>query len=553
MSLLQEITIEPQDRRLLKAFAGTGLVIMAIGGLFALLMVLERTPAIPISSPTLYYRSLTGHGIFMFFFWLCFVQTAFLIAAGTVLIKRRLWSYPLAWVGFGVMVAAAIISAIGILLGADITYSATVPLAEQYSAAWLVYLGFIVLSVGLLIVVADFIATIFAAVQHPFSFNSWVVFLRDIPISTFAAVAGLFIVIPGLIATLKTFIPAFLWSVGLGSIDPMSYRMSWHIAFHIYHYVPALTLVGVAYILVELTADATSVYAKQVAKALFLLYPFFVPPTFLYHLLVDPTISQTIKFIGTALSLLVGVPTVLHMFIILGMLEARMRRAGYGVFGWVRHLPWSNPAFGSMIMGMVTLLVGGLFSYIIIQEQLAPMLHNTFVVPAYVHAMAAGGANIIYMGFLFYGIPILMGRQLWGLGLARIQPYLMAGALLIMSVAGVAAGLAGVPRRFPSISGGDTPASWAPLMNLSLGVGGMLATAALILFILIMGMTAIAGKRVATSVEAIKGMEPPHLPLKVEYDRTPVALIPSTLFLVGVIFLTLVAFGLFRGMPIQTH
>jgi hypothetical protein len=90
-------------------------------------------------------------------------------------------------------------------------------------------------------------------------------------------------------------------------------------------------------------------------------------------------------------------------------------------------------------------------------------------------------------------------------------------------------------------------------MNLSLGVGGMLATAALIIFVLIVAMTAIAGTRVATTAEAIKGMEAPELPLKVEYNRTPVALIPSTLFLVGVIILTLVAFGIFRGMPIQTH
>jgi cytochrome c oxidase subunit 1 len=553
MSLLKEITIEPQDRSLLKAFAGSGIVIMAIGGLFALLMLLDRTPAIPISSSTLYYRSLTGHGIFMFFFWLCFIQTAFLIAAGTVLIRRRLWSYPMAWFGFGVMVAASALTGVGVLTGADITYSGAVPLAGQYPTAWLIYLGFVVLSIGILIVVADFVLTIVSAVERPLSFSSWAAFLRDIPISTFAAVAGLFIAVPGLIATLKVFIPAFLWSLGAGSIDAGSYRMNWHIAFHIYHYVPALTLVGVSYILVELIADAKSVYAKQVAKALFLLYPFFVPPTFLYHLLVDPTIPQNVKFIGTALSLLVGVPTVLHMFIIVGMLEARMRKAGYGLFGWIRHLPWTNPVFSSMFMGMITLLVGGLFSYVIIQEQVAPMLHNTFVIPAYVHAMAAGGANIIYMGLLYYAVTILMKKQLWAMGLARIQPYLMGAALLVMSIAGVAAGLAGVPRRFPSISGAETPASWAPLMNISLGIGGILATAALGIFVLIMAGTAIAGKRAADATEAIKGMEAPLLPVKVEYNRTPVALIPSTLFLVGVVVLTLIAFSMFRGMPIQTH
>ncbi|MEE8389538.1 MAG: cbb3-type cytochrome c oxidase subunit I, partial [Anaerolineae bacterium] len=269
-------------------------------------------------------------------------------------------------------------------------------------------------------------------------------------------------------------------------------------------------------------------------------------------LLVDPTIPQNVKFIGTILSLLVGVPTILHMFIILGMLEARMRRAGYGFFSWLRYLPWGNPAFASMAMGMVTLFVGGLFAYILIQEQLAPMLHNTFVVPAYIHSIAAGGANLIYMGALYYAVPVLMKRQLWSLSLARIQPYLMAGALVSMSVAGVVAGLAGVPRRYALIPQ-NAPTAWTLPINLSLGIGGMLAIVAGILFVLIITMTIIAGRKVATVEEAIKGMEPLTAPLKVEYERTPVALIPPILFVIGIVVLTVLAFGFLRAIPIQTR
>jgi cytochrome c oxidase subunit 1 len=550
--LLDEIRIEPRDKRLLGALSGTGIAVLAIAGALALLVVLVRTPGIPLSSPTLYYRALTGHATLMFIYWLGFIQTLFLLIAGSVLIGRPLWSHKLAWVGFGVMVAAAASNVLGVLSGADILYTAAAPLAKNYSGAWLIYLGFLLFSVGMSLMVIDFILTIFSAVEHKGEFASWAAFLRDIPIASFAAIAGLLIAIPGLILSFKVFIPAFLWSVGVSSIDVMSYRMGWHIIFHIYHYMPALALVGVAYVLVELTCDARSVYAKQIAKALFLLYPFFVPPTFLYHLLVDPNIPQGVKFTGTTLSLLIGTPTVLHMFIILGMLEARMRSAGHSLFGWFRHLPWGNPAFGSLVMGMVTLLTGGLLSYVLIQEQLSPMLHNTFAVPAYIHPMAAGGANIIYMGAVYYGVTLLTGRQLWGLRLAKLQPYLMAVALLIMAIGGSIAGYAGVPRRVPIISyGGDAPAAWSVLMNITLGVGGLLAIAAGVIFVLVIGMTAFAGRKVPTLSQAIRGLEPPLLPVKEEYQRTPVALLPGAIFIAGIVIFTLFAFNMLNTMPIQ--
>lgn len=550
MALWQNIQINPQDKRLLTAFIIAGLVVTGVGGIFALLMLLVRTPVLSVLSANLYYQALTGHGLFMFILWFSFMQTALLIVAGTLLIKQKLWSYPLAWVGFGFMVLAAVLALAGVLWGANITYHGAIPLAEQYSAAWLIYLSYIVLSLGMLIVVVDFLLTILGGVERKLSLNSWAAFFQKIPIASFAAISGLFIAIPGLIAALKTFIPAFLWTLGLSDIDPEIYRMNWHVAFHIYHYIPVLALVGVAYVLVETTAGARSVYAKQVAKALFLLYPFFVPPTFLYHLLADPNIPQNVKFAGTTMSLLVGTPTLLHMFIILGMLEVGMRRAGYGLFNWLKYLPWRNPAFSSMMMGMVTLFVGGLSSYLLLQEQLASMLHSTFAVPAYIHAMAAGGANMMYMGALYYGVPVVLGRQLWGLKLARIQPYLMGGALLWMSIFGMGAGLAGVPRRFASL-GENVPASWSTWMNLSLGVGGVLALAAVMIFLLIMTMTALVGQKASSAEQAVKWLTSSPLPLKRAYNYTPVALIPPAAFILGIILLTILAFNFLWSIPIH--
>jgi cytochrome c oxidase subunit 1 len=443
------------------------------------------------------------------------------------------------------MVLAALLALVGVLLGADITYSASVPLAKQYSASGFIYLSFSVLAVGMLVVAIDFVMTIIQAVPHKMDLSSWALFFRAIPISTFAAIAGMFIAIPGLIAALNTFIPAFLWTLNMIQLDPITYLMNWDVAFHLYHYIPALTLVGAAYLLVEATSDAHSIYPKQLAKAFFLLYPFFVAPTFLYHLLVNPNIPENIKFIGTILSLLVGTPTLLHMFIIVGMLEARLRESYNRFWGWILYLPWRNPAFSSMFMGMVTLFVGGLLAYLLLQEQLAPYLHNTFAVPAYIHSIAAGGANLMYMGALYYGVPLLTQRRLVWMGAARIQPYLMGAALLIMTIFGAGAGLAGVPRRFAQL-GEDAPASWSAWLNLSLGIGGTLSLIAVVLFLAIVLMTALKGVRAGSFQEVVSGMGPLQIARQFEVRRTIVALIPVALFIVGISLLTILTFAFIK-------
>jgi len=550
MAMLQATALDPRDRRLLSAFALVGFTILSLGGVFALLMKLVRTPALSVLPAQTYYQSLTGHGVLMFIFWLGFIQTAFLIVAGTVLVRRPLWSYKMGWAGLGIMTLAASLALVAVLRGTSVTYNVPVPLSQQFQGTSLVLLSYILLAIGMGVVVVDFILTMLAAVENKRSLNCWAAFFRDLPIATFAAIAGLFIAVPGLLAALNTFGGALMWALGNASIDAAAYRTNWHIVFHIYHYIPALTLVGVAYVLVEATADAHSIYAKQLAKALFLLYPIFVPPTFIYHLLVDPSLPQYVKTVGTVLSLLVGVPTLLHTFIILGMLESRMRQAGYGRASWLRHLPWGNPAFSSLTVGFLTLFLGGTMAYLLLQAPLAAMLHNTFFVPAYIHPIAGGGANIIYMGAIYLSLPVLLGRRLWGLRLARVQPYLMGLGLTIMALFGAAAGLAGVPRRYALIAE-DAPERWSTLLNISLGIGALLAIAAGVLFVLIIVMTAFAGERVTSADDALADLAPPLLPRLPGPMPTPIALIPSLAFLVVVVSSTYWAFQHLAGLPLQ--
>ncbi len=144
------------------------------------------------------------------------------------------------------------------------------------------------------------------------------------------------------------------------------------------------------------------------------------------------------------------------------------------------------------------------------------------------------------------------GRQLWGLAIARWQPYLMAGALILMSIFGFLAGLAGLPSLTSSITyAGDAPTIWAPLMNLSLGVGGILAVVAGGLFILVIMMTVLKGKKASTVQDLFRGMTPVAVPIKVERRTTPAALVTIAVFIVVILVLTVFGFMVLNLVPMR--
>jgi len=562
MSLVQEIgRTHPDDQKLMAGYAIAAL--LSLIGTFALaaILVVIKTPAFGLKggdlhSAALYYRILTGHAILGFVYWFAFIQAALLIAGATALRGGgRLWSLKLGWLAFAFTAAGLVINMIGVFSGADVLYTAFPPLAKSFPATPLIYLGYLFVAAGAFLISLDFLATVSTWVERKGSLRAWKRMLNDIHVSTFAAICAVPLIFSIVLTAAFLYVPAFLWSMGWISKDAgefaLNFRLTYHVLFHIIHYIPAMAMIAAAYVLVELTTGAHSVYRKTVAKGLFLMYPAVVPPTFVYHLMADPSITQGVKIIGSALSLLVWIPSLLHMFIITGMMEARMRSAGHGLFGWIRHLPWKNPAFGSLIMGMITFGVAGGLTAVLLQEQTASLLHGTFAVPAYIHPMVVGAASLIYMGIMYYGVSIYMKRDLWGSTMARIQPYLLSVALLIFAWAGTLAGYAGVPRRTADISfGGVAPASWEPLMNVAMGVGGTLTLIAGIFFFVVAGMTMVAGRKLPASELGDDLATLAVTPTR-EFVYTPTALIPGIIFVVIVLMFTAGAFAIMAHWPIQ--
>jgi len=557
-SLVQLIEeTHPDDQKLMAAFGIAGLLSLAGSFALAAVLVAIKTPALGLAGGQLYYRMLTGHSILGFVYWFAFIQAALLIAGATALRDGgRLWSLRLGWLAFAVMALGLVVNMVGVFSGADVLYTAFPPLAESFPATPLIYLGYLLVAAGAFLITFDFLATVFTWVDRKRSLQAWKRMLDEMHISTFAAVCAVPLIFSIVLTAFFLYIPALRWSMGWISTDArefaLNFRLTYHVMFHIIHYIPAMAMIAVAYVLVELTTGAGSIYRKTVAKGLFLMYPAVVPPTFLYHLMADPSITQGIKIIGSALSLLVWIPSLLHMFIVTGMMEAGMRSAGYGLFGWIRHLPWRNPAFASLIMGMTTFGIAGSLTAVLLQEQTAALLHGTFAVPAYIHPMVVGAASLIYMGIIYYAVSICMKRELWGPGLARIQPYLLSVALLVFAWAGTLAGYAGVPRRTADISfGGVAPESWQALMNVAMGVGGTLTLVAGVLFFVVIGMTMLAGKKLRVASELGSDLAMLRVTRTREIVYTPTALIPGIIFVLVVLMFTAGAFGIMGNWPIQ--
>ncbi|MEE8414311.1 MAG: cbb3-type cytochrome c oxidase subunit I, partial [Dehalococcoidales bacterium] len=556
MSLLQELKkTHPSDRNLMAAYGIAGLISLVGAFTLAAILVVIRTPAFGVMNGELYYRMLTGHTILGFIYWFAFIQGALMIAGATALRSgRRLWSLKLGWFAFAFTSTGLVINMIGVFTGAAVLYTAFPPLAETFPTTPFIYLGYLFAAAGAFLIAFNFFGTVFTWVEKKGSIESWKKMLSEIHISTFSAICSIPLLASIALVAFFLYIPALSVSMGwvaADSVYPMNFRLTYHVMFHIIHYIPAMAMIAAAYVLVELTTGATSVYSKTVAKALFLMYPAVVPPTFLYHLMADPSIPESTKIIGSALSLLVWIPSLLHMFIITGMMEAKMRSAGHSLFGWIKHLPWKNPAFASLFSGMITFGIAGSLTSVLLQEQTASLLHGTFAVPAYIHPMVVGAASLIYMGIIYYGVSIFMRRQIWGLAIARIQPYLLTVALIIFAWAGTLAGYAGVPRRTAEISyGGLSPQSWEVLMNVTLGVGGSLTLIAGVLFFVVIGMTMFAGKKLVTA-DVADELSVLEVKVKREFKYTPTALIPGFIFVIIVLTFTAAALGMIGNWPIM--
>ena len=214
---------------------------------------------------------------------------------------------------------------------------------------------------------------------------------------------------------------------------------------------------------------------------LFLLYSL---PVGLPHLFMDPEHSTGFKFLQMVLTAFVSVQTLLTVFTISASMEIAGRlRGGTGLFGWIKALPWGNPMTLATGLAFFMLFFGGGDGLVNMSYGMNAMIHNTSWVTAHFHLIFGGTVVIMYFAIAYAIWPSLTGRSFASLSRVRLQLWLWAGGMMVMTLPWHYLGLRGQWRRVAAFDYSDPIiASWGPWVIVSLA-GGVILLASAVLFV----------------------------------------------------------------------
>jgi cytochrome c oxidase subunit 1 len=476
--------IHSQAEALVKTNAVVAVVALLVGAVAALLLVLTRWQAVHLLPAEWYYRILGVHGMNMLIFFIIFFEMAVLWFCGTVLLNSRPAAPRLGWASFGLMLVGALIVEWMQWSGkADVLFTSYPPL----KAHPLFYLGVILFAVGALTVVGLFFASLVIAKREK-------TYEGSLPLVVYGAVTAAIIAVITLLHGAIIYIPTFLWSVGLiPSVDPQFYRLIWWGLGHSSQQINVAAMVAVWYMLGALTVGSV-VLNEKVSRSAFVLYVLFISMASAHHLLVDPGFGPAWKIVNTSYFMYMAVlASMIHGFTVPAGMELGMRLRGFtdGLFGWLRRAPWGDPGFSAMVFSIVVFgFVGGITGVTIGTEQINIIVHNTLRVPGHFHATVVSGTAMAFMGATYYLLPLIFRKKVAFWSLAKIQPYLFAIGMLLLSIGMTFAGSFGVPRRHWDISFTQAAfdVQFNPAVDLVLavmGIGGLLAVTGAFAFIAI--------------------------------------------------------------------
>jgi cytochrome c oxidase subunit I len=480
---------------LIKANAVAATVALLIGGVAAILVLLTRWQAVHLLDAAMFYRVLTIHGMNMLIFFILFFEMAVLYFAGPVLLNSRLPAPKLGWTAFVLMVVGTLLVEWTMFTGqADVLFTSYVPLRAHPAF----YGGVILFAVGALVVVSLFFASMVVAKREK-------TYEGSVPLVTFGAMTAAIIAVITLLHGAAIYIPTFFWSLGIGDVDPQVYRMVWWGLGHSSQQINVAAMVAIWYLLGAFTVGAV-VLNEKISRTAFVLYVLFISMAAAHHLLVDPGLGPAWKVVNTSYFMYMAVlASMLHGFTVPAGVEVGQRLRGYtkGVFEWLRKAPWGDPGFSSLAFSVVVFgFVGGITGVTFGTEQINIIAHNTLRIPGHFHATVVSGTAMAFMGVTYYVIPLIFRKKVAFWPLAKIQPYLFAGGMLVFSMAMTFAGTFAVPRRHWDITfqGAPFDLQFSPAVDLLIGimaVGGLVAALGGGIYILVTVWSVFFGEKLA--------------------------------------------------------
>jgi len=525
---------------LIKINAVTAVVFLAVGGFFGILVALTRWPAVHLLPAEMFYLVLTAHGAAVLLFWIIFFEIAILYFASAVILNCRLAAPKVAWVGYLLMLGGSLLATVAVLQGeSSVMFTSYVPM----QAAPHFYLGLILFAVGALLGCFVFFGTLVIAKDEG-------TYEGSIPLVTFGALTAAIIAIFTIASGAIILVPTWLWSLGLISdIDSVTYKLVWWGMGHSSQQINVSAQVSVWYVIAALVLGAKPI-SEKVSRTAFLLYILFLQLACAHHMLVEPGISSEWKVFNTSYAFYLAVlGSMIHGMSVPGAVEAAQRRRGFdkGIFGWLRHAPWDNPAFSGMALSVVLFgFLGGISGVVLGTEQINLLMHNTLYVPGHFHGTVVAGTTLAFMALTYLVVPLIFRRELIWKKMAQWQPFVFAIGVAGISLFMMGAGTLGVSRRHWDITFSeavlsfDYPGTAFLMMGLN-GIFGVVAGVGGLMFILVVVGSILFGKpRTAAEVKAdpvVAGGEAAST-----YGSAGTLKLPGTMTLVGIFFLAFVLY-----------
>lgn len=487
---------------LAKVFGLTAVVALLIGGVGAFFVAMTRWEAVGLLGAEDFYKVLSVHAWHLLIFWMVFMEVAILYVGGPMVLGRKMPAPSLAKVGWGLMVASAAVITWAIWVTDPPAHQQ--PLLTSYAPLAshpAFYGGVVAFILGTVIAALPFFASLW---QEKSEFPD-----RTLPLVTFGAFATSIIALEALVGGLITYVPTFLWSVGVvEAIDAGWYRQAYWTIGHGTQQINLLAMITVWYFMTHVVGGA-QVVSEKVSRTAFILYVFFINMGAAHHLLADPAVSGGWRIWNASYAMYGAVgASMIHAFAIPAGLEAGLRKKGIGGdgwFGWLRSAPWHDPGFSSIVFSIALFgFLGGISGVLVGQMQLNVMRHNTFAIPGHFHATVAVGTTLAFMGLIYFMLRANFFRDWVGKTMARLQPYLYSGAMGLAVMAMMVLGIMySVPRRHPegvALPGIELSLDAAEPMFAVFGVTALGAILAGAIFVAVALATLLFGKRSEPSV-----------------------------------------------------
>ena len=391
-----------------------------------------------ISDPEWYYRSVTAHGTVMGYVFPTLVAMGFGYAITESALEQRLVGVRWAWAGFWLIVVGAVTAMVPVALGrASVLYTFYPPLIGNA----FYYIGVVLVVVGSWVWVALMSVNLQVWKRaHPGD---------PVPLAMFANVAGSYLwawtAVGAALELLLQIIPVALgWKT---TIDAGLARVlfSWTLHAIVYFWlIPAY----ISFYVIVPRAIGGRLYSDTMARISFILFLIVSMPIGIHHTYADPQVGAGFKFIHSAFTAAVTLPTLFTVFTICASVEIAGRlRGGKGLLGWLAALPWDNPIMLAAAFSFVMLGFGGAGGLINMSFQLNASIHNSQWVTGHFHLIFGGAVVIMYFALAYDLWPHLTDRALPDVRLVRTQLWLWFIGMMVTTFPWHWVGILGMPRR----------------------------------------------------------------------------------------------------------